>query len=259
MLDFNQIKNQYPESLKVYESAILREYLQVKVLQALFESAYGSQIVFIGGTALRILHNSPRFSEDIDLDNFHLSWDAFEKMMHEVTRVLKLEGFLVETRAIEKGAYHVYLRFPQLLYELGITPMMSQNLLIRVDSYAQGYEYQPELYILNKFDVFTEIRTAPLSLLLSHKLYTAIHRKRPKGRDFYDITFLLSLTKPDYDFLSQKMNVSTAGALKEYLLSAINGFDFIALAQDVAPFLLDENQIKRVSLFKTYWEQVDLD
>ena len=258
MLDFEQIKAQYPIHLQGFERAILREYLQVKVLQAIFESKQASQLVFIGGTALRILYDNQRFSEDIDLDNFNLSWEAFDEMIQSVERFLVLDGFEVEVQGVGKGAYHCYLRFPELLYRQGLSPLIAQKLLIRVDSAAQGYKYQPEARILNKFDVFTEVRAASLSLLLSHKIYTAINRKRPKGRDFYDITFLAGRSKPDFGFLSQKLGVNAPEELREALLERVEAFDFNALAEDVAPFLMDKTQVKRVRLFKMFWEQVDL-
>lgn len=258
MLDLEQIKSQYPQHLQGFTRAILREYLQVKILQAIFESKQASQLTFIGGTALRILHDNQRFSEDIDLDHFDLDWVDFEEMIHKVARHLRLEGFGVEVQGVSKGAYHCYLRFPELLYAQWLSPHLTQKLLIRVDSAAQGYQYQPEVRILNKFDVFTEVRTASLSLLLSHKIYTAVNRKRPKGRDFYDITFLAGRSKPDYGFLAQKLGVNAAEELREALLKRVEVFDFNALAEDVQPFLMDNAQVKRVRLFKLFWEQVDL-
>jgi len=258
MLDFRQIKNQYPEGLQGFERAILREYLQVKILQAIFESKQAGQLAFIGGTALRILHDNQRFSEDIDLDQFDLSWDAFGEMIRKVERFLTLDGFVVEVHEVAKGAFHCYLRFPELLYGQGLSPLLGQKLLIRLDSAAQGYDYQPDVKILNKFDIFTEVRTAPLPVLLSHKIYTAVNRKRLKGRDFFDITFLLARTKPDYGFLDQKMGVNSPDHLREAFLERIELFNFDALAEDVAPFLIDRAQVKRVRLFRTFWEQADL-
>ena len=179
-------------------------------------------------------------------------------MIQSVERFLVLDGFGVQVQGVAKGAYHCYLRFPELLYRQSLSPLLAQKLLIRVDSMAQGYDYKPEIKILNKFDVFTEIRAAPLSLLLSHKIYTAVNRKRPKGRDFYDITFLLGRTKPDYAFLAQKMAVDTPDQLREVILERIAGYDFDFLADDMAPFLMDRAQVKRVKLSRMFWEQVDL-
>lgn len=259
MLDLQQIKNEYPEPLQGYERAIVREYLQVKILQAIFESTQASKLSFLGGTALRIVYGNSRFSEDIDLDNFGLSWQAFGELIQRVKRFLELEGFLVETSVVAKGAFHCNLRFPELLYDQGLSPHQQEKILIQLDTLAQGYNYSPEIKILNKFDVFTEIRVTPLSVLLSQKIFTAVNRKRPKGRDFYDITYLLSKTRPDFGFINQKMGVTSTESLREELLLKIEAFDFDTLADDVAPFLISKEQAKRVVKFREFWKQVQLD
>jgi predicted nucleotidyltransferase component of viral defense system len=259
MLDLQQIKQEYPEPLQGYERAIVREYLQYKILQAIFESTQASKLSFLGGTALRIVHGNSRFSEDIDLDNIGLSWQAFGELIQRVKLFLELEGFLVETSMVAKDAFHCDLRFPELLYEQGLSPHQQEKILIQLDTVAQGYPYSPEVRILNKFDVFTEIRVTPSSVLLSQKIYTAINRKRPKGRDFYDITFLLSKTSPDFGFINQKMGIASSEDLREELLLRIEAFDFDALAGDVAPFLIAKDQVKRVVKFREFWKQVDLE
>jgi predicted nucleotidyltransferase component of viral defense system len=248
MLDIQQIKNEYPEPLQGYGRAIIREYLQYKILQAIIESTQASKISFLGGTALRIVHGNHRFSEDIDLDNFGLSWEAFGELIQKVKMYLELEGFLV----------HCDLRFPDLLYQQGLSPHQQEKILIQLDTIAQGYTYTPEVRIINKFDVFTEIRVTPINILLSQKIYTAIHRKRPKGRDFYDITFLFSRTKPDFGFINQKMGITTPESLREAFLTKIEDFDFRALADDVAPFLIAKEQVQRVVIFREFWKQVEM-
>jgi len=172
---------------------------------------------------------------------------------------LELEGFLVETSMVAKDAFHCNLRFPELLYDQGLSPHQQEKILIQLDTVAQGYTYTPEVKILNKFDVFTEIRVTPLNVLLSQKIYTAVNRKRPKGRDFYDITFLLSKTRPDFGFINQKMGIASPEGLREELLLKIEDFNFDALAGDVAPFLIAKEQVKRVVKFREFWKQVDLD
>src|SRR4030066_975055 len=255
MLDLQEIKKQYSEPMQGYERAIIREYLQYKILQAIFESTQASKLSFLGGTALRIVHGNSRFSEDIDLDNFGLSWLEFGELAQSVKLFLELEGFLVETNLVAKDAFHCDLRFPELLYEQGLSPHQQEKILIQLDTVAQGYPYSPEARILNKFDVFTEIRVTPLNVLLSQKIFTAVNRKRPKGRDFYDITFLLSKTKPDFGFINQKMGITSPEILREELLLKIEDFDFDALAGDVAPFLIAKEQGKRGFKFREFWKQ----
>ena len=259
MLDFQQIKDQYPEKLQRFERAILREYLQYKILQAVFDSQHASKLAFLGGTALRIILNNNRFSEDIDLDNFGLSWTEFEEVIQKVNRFLRLEGFEVEIRNVAKGAYRCYLKFPALLYEQGLSPIQEEKILIQLDTTAQGYPYIPETILINKFDVFAEIRVTPLSILLAQKIYTAVNRKRPKGRDFYDITYLASRTKPDMGFINQKLGVETAESLRREISVRISDYDFMRLAVDVAPFLINREDIKRVEKFRAFWDQVALE
>ncbi len=259
MLDFQQIKAQYPVELQSFERAILREYLQYKILQAVFESKQASKLTFLGGTSLRIIHGNHRFSEDIDLDNFGMGGSDFDDLITSVERFLTLEGFEIEITRVVKGAFHCYLRFPKILYEHGLSPHQSEKVLIQVDTVAQGYHYQPEVRLLNKFDVFTEVRVAPVDLLLAQKIFTAINRKRPKGRDFYDITFLFGITKPDFNYIHQMMHLDSAEELREAFLEKIREYDFEALAKDVAPFLIKRDQIKRVVKFREFWNQVSMD
>lgn len=259
MLDLGQIKSEYPQALQGYERALVREYLQCKILQAIFESRFADRLSFLGGTALRIIHGNQRFSEDIDLDNFGLSWQDFGDLITIVKQFLTLEGLLVETTMVARDAFHCDLRFPRLLYEQGLSPLQQEKILIQLDTVAQGYPYQTDLKILNKFDIFTEIRVTPLNILLSQKIYTAVNRKRPKGRDFYDITFLWTKTSPDFGFLSQKMGLSTSQQLHQAFLSKITHFDFDALAEDVAPFVISKDQVNRVRKFREFWEQLEME
>lgn len=46
---------------------ILREEAEMEILAHLSQDKLGAKVVFYGGTALRLVYGSPRFSEDIDL------------------------------------------------------------------------------------------------------------------------------------------------------------------------------------------------
>jgi hypothetical protein len=89
-------------------------------------------------------------------------------------------------------------------------------------------------------------------LLLSKKLFTAFNRKRPKGRDFYDILFLLGKTKPNYQFLSQKIQIDNAGDLVEYLNINCAQIDFKELLRDLRPFVFMPKDAERILYFVAY-------
>lgn len=259
MLSLEQIKQYYPDNLIGFERFLLREYLQFKILEILFESDFANRFAFIGGTALRIVHGNSRFSEDLDFDHFNIAEEDFSKIAKAIHYGLQLEGYRVEFRTVSKAAFHCYIRFPNLLYNNKLSGHSEEKIFIRLDTEAQHFEFEPERFLLNRFDVFTEIKVTPVDILLSQKLLAILERKQSKGRDFFDVVFLLGKEiKPNYDFLSQKASIENGMQLKDAILYRINSFDMKKLSEDVKPFLIHVKDIKRVHLFKEYLQQVSL-
>lgn len=54
------------QRLQISLDYIIREEYEILFLKEIFESEYGSKLVFKGGTALRLAYGSARFSEDLD-------------------------------------------------------------------------------------------------------------------------------------------------------------------------------------------------
>jgi len=129
MLSLQELKPYYPEYLQGYDRFIIREYLQFKILEILFESPYANKLAFLGGTCLRIVHNNNRFSEDLDFDNFDLSTDDFNGVTKIVKTELERIGYEVEMRNVKKGAYHCYIRFPEILFKEGLTNHKEEKIL----------------------------------------------------------------------------------------------------------------------------------
>lgn len=70
MMNLSEILSFYPPTVQVHRAFVLREYLQCKILEILFESRFAGKFCFLGGTCLRLIHGGQRFSEDLDFDNF---------------------------------------------------------------------------------------------------------------------------------------------------------------------------------------------
>ena len=258
VLTLKQIEQQYPEPLRPFKRALLREYLQYKILEIIFGSPFAPKLSFLGGTALRIVYENQRFSEDLDFDNFGLDKNEFEDLSERAQVGLREQGFQVEVDTTAKGAYRCNVRLSGLLFAHGLSPHHTEKILIQIDSAAHGIAYAPDKKILNKFDVFTEIFVTPVDILLSQKINAALNRKRAKGRDFYDIVFLLASTTPNYRYLQQKLKIENADALRKRLLSATVRFDFTALARDVQPFLFHLQDARKVELFRQFIAQASL-
>lgn len=259
MLSLTEIERYYPDYLKGFKRFIIREYLQYKILQVVFDnSSYANKLCFLGGTCLRLIHENTRFSEDLDFDNFNLSEQDFASISSVISKDLEKEGYEVEIKNTYKGAFHCYIRFPELLFKEGLSGHREEKILIQLDTEPQHFDFKPERHILNKFDVFTEILTTPQEILLAQKFYAILNRPRPKGRDFFDVVFLLGKTKPNYDYIKLKLDIDSPKDLKSAILKRCNEIDMAEMARDVAPFLFDAKEEKRVRLFVEYLKQVEL-
>ncbi len=258
MLSLNEIEKYYPANIKTFKRSLLREYLQYKILQIIFDSKYAAKLSFLGGTELRIVHGNSRFSEDLDFDNFNLAKKEFEDISGLVKKQLELEGYIVETRNVFKGAFRCYVRIPKLLFSSGLSGYEEEKILIQLDTMPHGFSYRPDKVILKKFDVFTEINATPSDIILSQKIFAVFNRKSLKGRDFYDIIFLLSITKPNYDYLKMKLNVSGSESLKKKLLDFCGKIDLGKLAEDVRPFLFVPKDSEKIKMFEKYIRNVEM-
>ena len=255
MLTLEQIKGYFPESVvKKNPRGILVEYLQYELLDSLFKLKEAVSLSFIGGTAIRMLQQSPRFSEDLDFDNFGLTFGQSEKALQKTCRDMEAKGFLVEYRTVEKGAYHCCLRFPEILYETGISPDTGQKILIRIGAEHKERLYEPQRYLLNKFTIYRQILTAPLSILLSQKIMTVMQRKREKGRDVFDVSILLGVAQPDFDYIARYLSLGEKEIIEEFT-KRVAELDLEYLARDVEPFLFSPEQKERILTFRDYWKQ----
>jgi len=71
MIQLDTIKNFYPASFgnnALQKKHMLKEYLQLMILDYLSTTSYIRKITFIGETSIRLIKGIDRFSEDLDFD-----------------------------------------------------------------------------------------------------------------------------------------------------------------------------------------------
>lgn len=249
MLTLQQIIEYYPPFLRDRKRSILREYLQYKILEIIFSSEYAGKLVFLGGTALRIVYGSPRFSEDLDFDNIGITQEEFVSLSDIIKRGLQREGLGVEITTGFKMAYRCHVRFPDILFSYNLTSHKDEKILIHIDVAPHGFDYKPERKVLSNFDVVTAVNVVSRDLLLSMKVGAVFGRKRSKGRDYFDIVFLLASTTPNYNYLSSKLGIHNADELRKRLTEQCKGIDIEELSREVGPFLFNASDKKRIELF----------
>ncbi len=229
----------------------LREYLQLFVLKVMDEKGYFNHLAFVGGTALRILYDLNRFSEDLDfclIDNGSFS---FDKMMQDIQISFQLFNLTVEIKTkTGKTVAAALIKFPELLHNLNLSSHKSQKLSIKIELDQNPPKgYHTKFMMINKEFLFS-VKHYDLPSLFSGKLHALLCRKYTKGRDFYDLLWYLGKKiQPNYPLLEQSIfqteekKVSlNEKTLKELLIDQIKKTDFKQVLSDIEPFLADNKE-----------------
>lgn len=260
MITLDELRAGYPPQLHDRTSFLLREYLQYRMLQLIFRTEQSRQLVFLGGTCLRLLHGNQRFSEDLDFDNLGLDKDEFKQLAESVGAGLEREGYTVDVQVRSKTAFRCKVRLPGLLFQHGLSGHAEQSVLIQFDTEPQHFDYASELRRLDKFDVSFSLPCCAPSLLLAQKCSAILGRPRNKGRDFFDVVFLLGRSvEPDPRYVKERIGIDSRTALAEKLIDHCATLDMDQQAEDVRPFLFDAALAERVTQFpeilRQHWLQ----
>ena len=110
------------------ELNVAREYCQHLFLSAFYRQAGSERVMFKGGTALRIVFGSPRFSEDLDFSGFGITVDSIENGVLAATGEIEQHGIGVQLKESKptSGGYlatldcHLYDYAVRILIEISL-------------------------------------------------------------------------------------------------------------------------------------------
>jgi len=258
MIQIEQIRNYFPVQMSGnsgFDKHLLKEYLQLMILDYISSIPIIKKITFIGGTNLRLVKGIDRFSEDIDFDCKELSEEEFVEMTNGVIRFLERSGLRVEARDKENPkltAFRRNIHFPELLFDLGLSGHKEERFLIKIENQDQGIIYSPVITNIKGCGFFFPFPVPSDSVLCSMKIAAML--SRAKGRDFYDLMFLLSQTKPDYDFLSKRCGVHNLREFKQATAELQKKVDLKKKQKDFEHLLFNKANSEKILRF---WEFVD--
>ncbi|MBL7196656.1 MAG: nucleotidyl transferase AbiEii/AbiGii toxin family protein [Candidatus Omnitrophica bacterium] len=234
---------------------ILREYLQVIILNSIYKHNLGKSIFFMGGTALRFFYNMPRFSEDLDFDTADLDFEEFRKILEHIKKGLLKEGFSSEISCKRRNnLYIAELYFQDLMKVYEITDKRGLDLMIKIEVYKPAWDLQTEPSVLSLYGYNLSSILAGKGNLISEKLCALFNRKR--GRDIYDILFMLKRQFPFNENVLASNKIE--GSPKELILEYLRNFsekELKSLANQVKPFLFKEDDIELVLKAPLYAER----
>lgn len=257
MIDLQYIRSFFPSFIAqnpVFDKQMLKEYLQLLILNHLSESEYASRVAFIGGTNLRLIRHIDRFSEDLDFDCHLLSEVDFMALTDDIVVFLQKHGLRVETRDRKNDrltAYRRNLYFPQLLFDLQMSGHRDERFLIKIEAQDQGIAYLPQTCIVTGCGFVFPIQTPPDGVLCAMKISALLSRQ--KGRDFYDTMFLLGQgLEPDYQFLSERCGMADKESVRQAMLDVAKETNLELKMHDFEHMLFNPENSKRLLYFSEF-------
>ncbi|MBL7159768.1 nucleotidyl transferase AbiEii/AbiGii toxin family protein [Candidatus Microgenomates bacterium] len=229
--------------------AILREYLQTKVLDIIYREKISVNIFFVGGTSLRLLRGLDRFSEDLDFD-VKASPSQVKKLIQLVSKSLKQESIKHDLyqNITSKRAYYE-LRFKNLLYDLNISRNQSEKLMVKLDFADFWHKQKREVILLNRYGFLVNVVTIGLNQFLVQKFHAYLNRKQTLPRDMYDLVWLMG-QQAHFDHYFAKANRLSADmidlGLQKYLKEKKQLKNY---KQKLRPFLINEKNIDKLDFF----------
>jgi predicted nucleotidyltransferase component of viral defense system len=162
---------------------VVREYFQQLFLSQLYQEKGSDSLLFKGGTALRIIWQSPRFSEDLDFTGVNITVKGIETLMEGSLTKIEMEG--IQTEIIESkstsGGYLAIFQFETNEYKSRIQVEVS----LRNGKKGIGTA------VLIQSDLVVPYTLIHLKeeILITEKIQACLTRQ--KARDFYDLYFIL--------------------------------------------------------------------
>ena len=250
MIQIELIRNYFPAHIRnnsIFNKYILKEYIQLLILDWLSSTRYIRKMTFIGGSNLRLVKGFDRFSEALDFDCESFSKEVFIEMSNSVLKFLRNNGLRAEVKDCENSnltAFRRNIHFPELLFDLGLTGHREDRFLMKPESQDQGIDYQPIIANIKGCGFFFPFPVPPDAVLCSMKISAMLSRQ--KGRDFYDVMFMLSQTAPDYNFLSKRCGVSNLVELKQATTKMLQSADLNKKMRDFEHLLFNKNKSEKI-------------
>ena len=236
---------------------ILREYLQAKILDLIYQQKTSTNVFFVGGTCLRLLYGLDRFSEDLDFDLTGVNQTQAKDLVKACYQRLRQENITVDfyQNITAKRAYFEF-RFPDLLYQLGLSTQAGEKLTIKFDFETFWRRQTRKIVLVNRYGFLINVLTIPLEQILVQKIFAYTQRKQTLPRDIYDIVWLgAQQAKIDKNF-AKRNNLPEDLILLAKQRFAEDQKRLKTLKLKLKPFLIDEKRVEKLSLFPQLIEKL---
>ena len=234
---------------------IAHEVMQQIILAGLNRGGFFDHAAFYGGTCLRIFHDLPRFSEDMDFsltekkDDIHLE-NYFPAIIEEFSLAGVNVDIIKKDKKIFGRVESAFLKENTEAYEVKFQTKKKVKIKIELDTdppLAFDTEYRP---LAAPYTFITRCFTLPC--LYAGKMHALLYRawqRRIKGRDWFDFEwYVLNKVPLDFNHLQARIREFNGEEIDketvmDMLKKKLSTSDINSVKADVTDFIADPHAL----------------
>ncbi|PIR72453.1 MAG: hypothetical protein COU42_01185 [Candidatus Nealsonbacteria bacterium CG10_big_fil_rev_8_21_14_0_10_36_24] len=183
MLSLENLK-EFTKKSQTIEKNIVREYVQHLFLSSLYKLPEAEKLLFKGGTTLRFIYGSPRFSEDLDFTGENIyHYQMIDALFINALSEIEKQGIKVDFKEAKPttGGYLGIIHYE--LYDF------MEDMKFEISLRKNRKSAKEITTIVNDYTPAYTIVSLSGAEIVRGKTAALLERKKP--RDYYDIYFLL--------------------------------------------------------------------
>lgn len=245
----------YQASNALDEEQALKEILQEVALYLLWRRGLFEIAAFQGGTSLRILHQLPRFSEDLDFTlqqpGAGFDWGRYVQPLQDGLTEFGLQSELLDKSRMDRNIREALLKNDSVGRQLNLKFIDSRNratLKIKLEIDINPPVGSGFAYTYLDFPLDFEVCHQDLPSNFALKIHALLCRPYLKGRDWYDFSWYIRQSiQPNLPHLEAAIDQTgpwkgrqarvDARWVVDKLNEKISTIDWSAAAMDVERFL----------------------
>ena len=252
---FEQMLSRYDIKTNEQKRNVTQEVMQEVTLAGLYRGGFFDKAAFYGGTCLRIFHELPRFSEDMDFsligkdETFNLE-SYFPSIIEEFKAVGRDIVITRKEKKKEAKVESAFLKDNTAIYDVKFRTEKDLKIKIEVDiDPPLGFTTEQKLSLM-PFSFMTRCFTLPD--LYAGKMHALLFRNwktRVKGRDWYDFEWYVRHNIPlDFSHLqirTKEFNGMDMGKeiFTKLLKERLSSTDINMVKRDVLPFIQNPQEL----------------
>ena len=252
---YDQMVAEYQQQASTSTPNVEQEVMQKIALAGLHRGGFFKHAAFYGGTCLRLFHQLPRYSEDMDFtlreknSAVHLE-DFFPYILEE----FHLAGHEVVIQKKDKKMFgrveSAFLKENTEVFDIKFQTKKTVKVKIEMDTDPPlGFETE-DLLLFRPYQLM--VRCVTLPDLYAGKMHALLYRNwktRVKGRDWYDFQWYVANRVPlNFEHLQKRIREFndediTKERFREMLHEKLSTTDIESVKQDVRGFVFNPHEL----------------